>query len=144
MSDPARDPLTVGQAFDVMLDSSDSVRRSADYLKVVVRALGRIGIPIVATIGLIAVAQMYQIELRDDKIQRLEQTQIELKALLSEANQAANEAKEASNKAAIASESADASLKGAIANSQRQTQDSSNAINRINEIYDTCVVKKEC
>lgn len=145
---PLKDPVTVGQAFDVMLDSSDSVRRSADYLKNVVSTIIRpalkILVPTVIALALVSTALIFQVELRDDKIERLENTQTELKTQLIETRTAANEAKDAANKAKVAAESADASLKAAIASAQQQGNDSTTAINRINEIYDTCVVKKEC
>lgn len=141
---PIRDPLTVGQAFDVMLDSSDSVRRSADYLKRVVQALARVGIPVAIALALVSAALIFQIELRNDKIAKLEATQIELKTQLQETQDAANEAKEAAAKAQIAAESADASLKAAIANSQRASEDSNSAINKINAVYEACVKRGEC
>lgn len=144
---PVKDPLTVGEAFDVMLDSSDSVRRSADYLKHVVNDIIRpaikVLVPTVVALALVSTALIFQIELRNDKIEQLEKTQAGLKAQLTETSQAAKEAKEAANKAAVAAESADSSLKAAIAQSQQASQGSNEAITKINEIY-TCVKQKQC
>lgn len=140
-----RDPLTVGEAFDVMIDSSDSVRRSADYLRKVVRVLARVAVPITVSLALVSTALIFQIELRNDKIARLEKTQVELKIQLTDTKNAANEAKDAAGKAQVAAESADTALKTAIANSQQQSNDSNSAINKIDKIYDAiCVKRGEC
>jgi diacylglycerol kinase len=144
---PVKDPLTVGEAFDVMLDSSDSVRRSADYLRHVVtniiRPALKVMVPTVIALALVATALIFQIELRNDKIEKLERTQVELKTQLEETSQASKEAKDAANKAAIAAESADSSLKAAIAQSQQSSQSSNEAVNKIDEIY-ACIKQKQC
>jgi hypothetical protein len=133
MTERAKDAATVGEAFDVMLDASDSVRRSATFLRKVVRIL----IPVVIGLAATVVVQVYQGEVRDDKLARLEGTVASLR-------KSSEETRVAANKAQIAAESAQKALEAAIAQSQQQTNDSNSAINQINRLYDACKQRKEC
>lgn len=124
---------TVGEAFEIMLAASDSAHRSASYLERMVKVL----VPVIIALLLGCGFLIWQVKDRDHVIEQLESTVVSLKS-------SSSETRDASIKAQLAAESAKSSLDAAIANSQRQTDNSTTAINRINEIYDTCVVRKEC
>jgi len=132
-----RDAMTVGQAFDVMLDASDSVHRSATFLL-------KVAVPLIMGLILVSAVQFYQRGQVNEKLTTVQNSNVELKTQIRELKESNEKTQDAAAKAQTAAESADASLKGAIAASQRSTNDTTEAIKRINDIYDTCVVRKEC
>jgi hypothetical protein len=148
---PTTPIATVGEAFDVMIDASGIVKenataivKAAEFLKKMTRAFARVAIPIVVGLLLVVGGLIFQIELRDDRLASIEKTVISLETTQKELNSALSETREASIKAEIAATSAQKALDAAIANSQAATEDSNVAIQRINEIYETCVKRKEC
>ena len=142
---------TVGEAFDVMVDASgvvatnaDKITVAANFLLKMTKAFARIAIPIVVGLLLVVGGLILQIEIRDDKIARLETNVVKMDTTQQELKTSLTEAKDAALKAEIAANAAKSSLDAAIANSQQAGEESNDAIRRINEIYDTCVVRKEC
>lgn len=93
-------------------------------------ALLKVLIAIVIIVGLVAGALQFQLTQRNRDIDDLK-GQVE-------------RSEKASRQAQAAAEAATLALNTAIANSQQASDDSTDAIRRINEIYDTCVVRKEC
>lgn len=143
--------ITVGEAFDTMILASDVVSQNADkltesanFLKKMTKAFARVAIPIVAGLLLVVGALIFQIELRDDKLEDVSKNVTELKTTQRQLETSLEDAKTAALKAEIAASAAQKALDAAIANSQAASNDSNEAIKRINEIYDTCVVRKEC
>lgn len=139
---------TVGEAFDVMVEASGIVRKNADYLARVVRtwyvkAMRPLFFIIIGLI-VIVVALEIQIIARDETVETLQKTAVESRDASRNAKIASDDARIASNEAKVAAEAAKAALDAAIANSQQQGDDSNQAIKRINDIYNTCVVQKEC
>lgn len=132
---------TIAEAFDVMVEASGVVKRNADFLSKVihsfyVRALKPMTY-IVLVVLLIVILQQFSLIQRDKKIDQL----TENVAIL---QKSADDAIIASREAKIAAEAAKSALDAAITNSQEAGKASEDAINRINDIYDTCVVRKEC
>lgn len=93
-------------------------------------ALLKVLIAIVMIVGLVAGALQFQLTMRNRDIEKLKGQVVR--------------SEKASRQAQAAAEAATLALNTAIANSQQASDDSTDAIRRINEIYDTCVVRKEC
>lgn len=133
--------VTVGEAFDVMVEASGIVYKNARYLSRVTKPL------IFVCVGLVLVvaALQFQLLLRDDRIEALEKTVATLDANVKSMQQSADQARQASIEAEVASEAAKKALEEAIVQSQSGPgAQTAQAIDRINDIYVICVEKKEC
>jgi hypothetical protein len=142
---PPKTPVaTIGEAFDVMVEASGvvahnaaRVTKAADYLLKMARIFTRTIIPVVVVLiignGLLA----YQLSERDNRINQLRKNVESLQ-------KSSEDTKTAAAKAQTASEAAQRALEGAIAQSQMQTQDTSAAITRINDLYAACQARGEC
>ncbi len=141
---PERTVAMVGEAFETMIDASDSVHRSASFLERVTRIFAKVFIPLVLAMFLtvaglivIVVIQRNRAEDANDRINKLE-------GIVESLRDSSDETRDAARSAKTAAESANTTLQSAIASSSQQSQGTSEAVNKINEIYETCVVKHQC
>lgn len=140
---------TISEAFDEIVEASEVVKKNADYLKKAVKPI----IFIVGVIGIISVILVIVFSARDERIERLEKSikilnteSVFIKKSADAARIASKDAEMASNRAQIASETAKKALEESITQVRRGgvSPEVVTALERINEIYTICVLKKEC
>lgn len=123
-----------------LLIASRQMVTDAKLIRVTVRIL----IPLALFLALLAGFLQYQIVGRDDRLAILDTRLADLKTQVENLEESSRKTEASAEKASTAAAAAQAALEAAIAQSQGQSEGSNQAITRINEIYDTCVVKKEC
>lgn len=131
--------VTVGEAFDVMVEASGIVKTNASYLAKVTKPI----IFIVAALVAIVVFLQIQLIFREDRIEKLENTVATLDGDVKSLRESSDTTRKAAQEAEIASEAAKTALDAAIAQSTGDTS-TAEAIQRINELYEFCVERKEC
>lgn len=137
-----RDAVTVGEAFDVMVEASGVVKTNAQYL-------ARVTKPIVyVVVSLIAIVVVLQVQLafRDDRIEKLEETIVTLDQNVVSLQNSSESTASSANDAKIAAEAAKTALEEALAQSQRGgvSPEVVQALQRINDIYEACRARGEC
>lgn len=132
----------IGEAFDVMVEASGSVYKNAQYLSKVAKPM------LFSIVGLVAIVVGLQIQLifRENRIDQLKKQISTLEINIKNVEDAAKEAKTASVEAQTASQAAKTSLDEAVAQAQRGgvSPEVLNALQRVNELYVSCVQQKEC
>lgn len=148
---------SLDEAFDVMVEASGAVHRNAAFLSKVVRSFYVRALRpmawVVSAIVVITVLQTISLALRDEnvdqineKVSVLDKDLKELQNAVEAAKIASEKAEKASVEATTASEAAKVSLDEAVAQAQRGgiNPEVLTALNKINEMYDVCVERKEC
>lgn len=129
-----------------MIDASDSVHRSARFLERVTRVFAKVFIPLmvalfltVAGLIVIVVIQRHRASDANERIDKLE-------AIVESLQQSSNETKESAQAAKIAAESANRTLQDAVARSSQNevSPEVADALAKINDVYVTCVQRKDC
>lgn len=136
----------VGEAFETMIAASDSVHRSANHLERASRIFAKIFIPIVVTMLLIVAGLIVVVRIQNTRAQAASERIDKLEGIVESLQRSSNETKTAAVSAEIAAESADSTLKEALAQSQRGgvNPEVVEALNKVNEMYEVCVQRKEC
>lgn len=147
-SRPPHTVATIGEAFDVMVEASGVVHENSQKLVTatdrLVRVL-RVAVPVVVIIVAVVVFLQIQVVQRDDKIDVLTDQITELKGEVRSLKESSTQTSKSADKAAIAAGAAQTTLEQAIAQAQRGPDPATAAaVERINDIYQQCVVMKQC